>query len=470
MSLFICVKCENQCVFKSRPEKDELFGAKCDSCKNLICKICANLTTSEAQAVALVSRTLIFHCPECKTQTTTLKRRSQNLDVSDLETEKNLSEETELLKSEIKKIKENLSEVIEQNNIVGNKIADMMKKNENLETKLSELNRLKQKLLSRIQELEKENNLVSDDLKKTKAEYLELQEGIKTMSENNHNKQNRNLEMDGKKTLKTSEITRQSGECKQSNRLVVLTDNFGNHLYNHLSKHLQNCNIQVIRKPGASFKEIVDSCDCYVKDLTNNDYVIMLAGTNDKNVRVSDIKLLTNKCFHTNLILCSVPFNNVSVDRMYHTHVNDKILSVATNLKKFSISLDILDLSHILYGKDFRRFSNVLSKRGLRKLVNYISISVLNFQNSNKNYTSETNLRYININCSQDKNYDQTVANRECNTIIVNFPNTEEELNTKNNKNNIDSAQIINESDTNNAEERLQTTNFLHSQNIIHID
>lgn len=77
MSSFICIKCENQCVFKSRPDKDELFGAKCDSCSRFICKICANLTTSEAQAVALVSRTLIFHCPECKTHITTPNRRSQ---------------------------------------------------------------------------------------------------------------------------------------------------------------------------------------------------------------------------------------------------------------------------------------------------------------------------------------------------------------------------------------------------------
>lgn len=61
-----CSKCNNNCIFKDRPTKGELFGSACDYCKLTFCKKCAGISTSEAQTLALVERRLLFYCCDCR--------------------------------------------------------------------------------------------------------------------------------------------------------------------------------------------------------------------------------------------------------------------------------------------------------------------------------------------------------------------------------------------------------------------
>lgn len=61
-----CHSCKTTCVFKSKPNADEIFGAPCDSCSKTFCTACSSLTTTEARAVAVAQRTIIYYCPQCK--------------------------------------------------------------------------------------------------------------------------------------------------------------------------------------------------------------------------------------------------------------------------------------------------------------------------------------------------------------------------------------------------------------------
>ncbi|CAG9772138.1 unnamed protein product [Ceutorhynchus assimilis] len=66
MASIKCETCSSDCVFKSRPKEDEVFGSACDLCQQVFCKLCAQLTTTEAHAVSLAQRNLIFFCQGCK--------------------------------------------------------------------------------------------------------------------------------------------------------------------------------------------------------------------------------------------------------------------------------------------------------------------------------------------------------------------------------------------------------------------
>ncbi|CAG9765632.1 unnamed protein product [Ceutorhynchus assimilis] len=95
---------------------------------------------------------------------------------------------------------------------------------------------------------------------------------------------------------------------KIKNKLVVFTHDFGKHLWEYLNRVLGNrFVIQIVSKPFARLTDVVAGAECYIKDLTSADYVILVAGVNNLDVRCRDYVLLANKCFQTNLLLCSIP-------------------------------------------------------------------------------------------------------------------------------------------------------------------
>lgn len=66
--MYDCKNCKKPCINKARSKMDIIFGAPCDGCKLIFCKQCANLSTTEADAVALSHRNLVFFCRDCKLQ------------------------------------------------------------------------------------------------------------------------------------------------------------------------------------------------------------------------------------------------------------------------------------------------------------------------------------------------------------------------------------------------------------------
>ena len=85
----ICTECQKICVFKSRPTADELFGSSCDACKVILCRTCSGITTTEAHAIALAQRSIIFFCANCKMDLSSLMQseKSENDKVLKLQSE-----------------------------------------------------------------------------------------------------------------------------------------------------------------------------------------------------------------------------------------------------------------------------------------------------------------------------------------------------------------------------------------------
>ncbi|CAG9760381.1 unnamed protein product [Ceutorhynchus assimilis] len=63
-----CFKCRNSCVYvdvtKDKSIKD-LFGGPCDFCRNIFCKDCSKLTSSEIRALMTQSRVIVFFYQDC---------------------------------------------------------------------------------------------------------------------------------------------------------------------------------------------------------------------------------------------------------------------------------------------------------------------------------------------------------------------------------------------------------------------
>lgn len=63
-----CSKCNNYCVYKDVTKSKEFkdtFGGPCDFCKNIICRDCSKLSSSEIRAIMTQSRIIFFFCPDC---------------------------------------------------------------------------------------------------------------------------------------------------------------------------------------------------------------------------------------------------------------------------------------------------------------------------------------------------------------------------------------------------------------------
>lgn len=97
--------------------------------------------------------------------------------------------------------------------------------------------------------------------------------------------------------------------------------------------------------------------------------------------------------------------------------VNSKLSSVSENLKRFSINIDLLDISNKFSYKDFVRSYYLLSNKGLNKLGKSISARVQKFCAKRS-----TNLKFINVNataCSQ-LSADPIATNKTVVTSVIN--------------------------------------------------
>ena len=183
-------------------------------------------------------------------------------------------------------------------------------------------------------------------------------------------------------------------ECMGKNKIVFLTDDYGKRLLKFLTHYLNRFCVQLITKPSARFKDLVFTADCYVNNLSCNDYVVVLAGINDNDIRLGDITLLANKCFHTNLIICNLPYKNDSADISYKIqNVNNKLSRISQRLKQFSNCIDFLDLSNRFFQKHFIDSTLYLNNSGLSRLAYTLKVFINNFQLNN----CINNLIYVSV-------------------------------------------------------------------------
>ena len=134
--------------------------------------------------------------------------------------------------------------------------------------------------------------------------------------------------------------------------------------------------MESIFKPNADLLNVIKDAPDLTRDFTLNDYVIILAGTNDtvKRKKFKDIVVIDvlDRMMHTNVIFCNVPYQN------FESGLNDTIYNFNLSLynccnRRSSVSNCIFyfDVNCLLNNR-FRTQSFHLSGHEKNKIIRHI--------------------------------------------------------------------------------------------------
>lgn len=151
-------------------------------------------------------------------------------------------------------------------------------------------------------------------------------------------------------------------------RVLLLCDSHGRGLAENLnSLSGDKYKFQVFFKPNATFSQIIVDAITLSNGFNDNDYLIVIGGTNDDN-KTSLIKLMLNlvdKCFHTNLIISTIPYRydkDRSNESIYE--FNKNMYVNITNVQRYNANIDILDFNCGMHRNKYTRHGLHLNKQG----------------------------------------------------------------------------------------------------------
>lgn len=159
------------------------------------------------------------------------------------------------------------------------------------------------------------------------------------------------------------------------NKIIVLSDSQGKNMYPYIQNLANGYQVFVHTKPGAKLKHVVSAAKCFIKECTENDFVVLLAGTNDigqyepSQLSITQgLKSLLSLDVKTNVIINSVPY------RFDTMQFNDKIfyanMAITKLIREYKgkLSLTYGELNTILHRCHFTRHGLHINKRGKRIL------------------------------------------------------------------------------------------------------
>lgn len=153
--------------------------------------------------------------------------------------------------------------------------------------------------------------------------------------------------------------------------IVVLADSHGRGLYRYLQCIGEDYDVYVHTKPGAKLKSIVKEGLPLIQNLSKEDYVIIIAGTNDMNDKEpgqltirEGLNYLLGTNIRTNIIINSIPY------RYDSPHLNDRIYFVnsciTSRLRKYKGATNLIygEINLFLHRKHYTNHGLHLNKKG----------------------------------------------------------------------------------------------------------
>jgi hypothetical protein len=183
------------------------------------------------------------------------------------------------------------------------------------------------------------------------------------------------------------ELVRNKDECSTFRRNVILiSDNLGRGVIKPLQNSLPpNYNVSAYVSTGAPLNYLARNCVRTVSQLTKNDHVILIAGTNDfdhrsnmKDVRcfLDNLIKFSKSCEGTNLILATIPYRydlaENSVENRLITIVNRAIRTCCLEFDPSGQCVDLWTVQrdwHTGHGLNFNRKGKLEFARILTSLV-----------------------------------------------------------------------------------------------------
>lgn len=207
-------------------------------------------------------------------------------------------------------------------------------------------------------------------------------------------------------------ISKPTKNSTSKRRIVVLADSHGRDLHKHFRRISEDYDIYIHTKPGAKLKTVIKEGLPLIQHLTKDDYVIILAGTNDLNdgepgqLTVNEgLRYLLKSNINSNVIMNSIPY------RYDSTHLNDNIYFVnsciTSTIRKNSCTLNMIygEINSLLLRHHYTTHGLHLNRRGKNILASAIIDCI---QRRSTPVTREGNVRSSRQMCgSNQKNADQ---------------------------------------------------------------
>ncbi|CAG9762550.1 unnamed protein product [Ceutorhynchus assimilis] len=169
-----------------------------------------------------------------------------------------------------------------------------------------------------------------------------------------------------------------SNASENNNKVLLLTDGYGKYLYNSLAQKLfSGFELSVLCKPDANLDNIIDGIEPFISDFSVSDFVVLFVGPHCGSVTEKNIFTLANKCFHSNLIICTTP-----TKPGFNYFQNQTLIRVTKNLSRFNNNIKLLSFNNNscrMSEKHFGLRSQFLNKLGLNVVSNCILNLVSNF-------------------------------------------------------------------------------------------
>lgn len=217
----------------------------------------------------------------------------------------------------------------------------------------------------------------SSEIQKLLEVNAELSVKIKQLSETQQNFINTN-KCDIALNDKSAENCGENGNKKPS--LLVLADSHGRGLADILINMQQKFQVTVYFKPNATFSQVTEDIRNLTANFNYSDYVVVIAGTNDVkyNFLSSRLTSVIKNCFHTNLLVCSIPYRyDTYNDKNELIHfANKKIFHIVYKLKRYSDVLNVIDLNKGVFTSDYTIHGLHYNKSGKQKLCHKILNSI----------------------------------------------------------------------------------------------
>lgn len=175
------------------------------------------------------------------------------------------------------------------------------------------------------------------------------------------------------KTAKQLKSVDKHRKCK--NKIIVLSDSQGKNIHPHIQNLTKDYQVFVYTMPGARLKDVVNHSKAFIEECSNNDFIVLLAGTNDigrcepSQLSITQgVKSLLSLRVDTNVIINSVPY------RFDKTQFNDNIfyanMAITRLVRDYRgpLRLSYGDLNAVLNRNHFTRHGLHINKAGKRVL------------------------------------------------------------------------------------------------------
>lgn len=164
-------------------------------------------------------------------------------------------------------------------------------------------------------------------------------------------------------------IARETKNIKR--KIVVLADSQGKEFEPHLKGLEKEFQIFVYSSPGAKLKNVVKNGESFVKDLTDKDFVIILAGSNDAHRNeptqltiAQGLKSLFSIKNNTNILVNSIPYRHDDTSLNNRIFFTNHIISKMIGEYKGGLNISYGDINSVLRRSHFTKHGLHYSRLG----------------------------------------------------------------------------------------------------------